>query len=198
MARLSLPLVLASQSPRRREILTRLGLPFVVQASAIDETQFDDAPPEAFVIAAASAKSRDVAVGRDAPAFVLGSDTIVAAGGQVLGKPQSDEESRSMLMRLSGDWHEVWTGVCVTRTPEMESCAISVCTRVRFRVLSAAEVDGYVQTGEGRDKAGSYGIQGIGGGLVERIDGSYDNVVGLPSSDCVELLRRVGCLMSWP
>jgi septum formation protein len=198
MAETSLPLVLASQSPRRREILKRLGIQFVVKASTIDESQIEAAPPEGFVISAASAKSREVAAAQEEPSFVLGSDTIVAVDAEVLGKPLNDDEARVMLTQLSGVWHEVWTGVCVTRTPQMESCAIAICTRVRFRQLTDAEINGYVRTQEGRDKAGSYGIQGIGGGLVDRIDGSYDNVVGLPSSDCVDLLRRVGCLMSWP
>ena len=198
MAETSLPLVLASQSPRRREILKRLGIEFIVQPSTFDESQLEAAPPEAFVISAASAKCRQVASAREEPSFVLGSDTVVAVDGRDLGKPRNNDDARLMLSQLSGVWHDVWTGVCVTRTPRMESSAIAICTRVRFRPLTDAEIDGYVRTQEGRDKAGSYGIQGIGGGLVDRIEGSYDNVVGLPSSDCVALLQRVGCLLSWP
>jgi len=130
--------------------------------------------------------------------FILGADTTVVLGDEVLEKPRDDVESRSMIARLSGRAHRVITGVSIARVGEGVLSTIAAATEVRFRVLDDAEIDGYVRSGEGRDKAGAYGIQGLGSGLVAAVDGGYFNVVGLPAAEVVELLREVGALVRWP
>ncbi|MFW6051300.1 MAG: Maf family protein [Myxococcota bacterium] len=195
------PLVLASASPRRREILERLGLSFEVRPSAAEEVRRPDEPPEAFAERAAREKVEDVAAGlagRSPAPFVLGADTVVVVEGAVLGKPADDAEALRMLRLLSGRWHRVLTGLALGRagTGLLESCVVT--TDVRFRVLSEEVARRYVATGEGRDKAGAYAVQGTGSGLVREVRGSYDNVVGLPAVEVLELLERRGALEGWP
>jgi septum formation protein len=201
MATLRMPLVLASASPRRREILARLGIPCDVRPSGVGEEARPDEAPEALVRRLASEKAAEVASrGPGVPpgAVVLGADTVVVVQGKVLGKPADDVDAAAMLRRLSGQWHQVITGVSLHRAagPLLES--IACVTEVRFRGMSADTIARYVATGEGRDKAGAYAVQGVGAGLVSEVRGSYDNVVGLPSADVLALLERHGVLEGWP
>lgn len=170
------PIVLASTSPQRRAILAQLGLPFDVVAPRYEEE--GDDPVEH---AAGKARSVD---GGDRP--VLGVDTIVALDGDVLGKPSTAGEAEQMLGRLAGRTHEVVSGLCL-RTPGWEELHRET-TRVTFRPLAARDLAAYVAAGEWEGRAGAYAIQGVGAGLVERIDGDYLNVVGLPAALLVRLL----------
>ena len=193
-------LVLASASPRRRAILSTLGLGFTVCPSAADETPRPEETPDALVRRLARDKAAEVA-GRgetELSAFVLGADTVVVVDGEVLAKPADDDEARRLLGRLSGRWHEVLTGVALARAGEGALEDLVVTTRVRFVPMDEARIDRYVATGEGRDKAGSYAVQGIGAGLVDRLEGSYSNVVGLPAAETVALLERHGAVEGWP
>lgn len=201
MAELTAPLVLASASPRRREILDRLGLSFEVVPSEVVETGREGESPVDYVcrLSVEKADSVAAALAARAPApFVLGADTTVVLGDEVLDKPQDDEEARSMIARLSGRQHSVVTGVSLVRSGVGRIETISVETLVTFRALTDATIDGYVASGEGRDKAGAYGIQGIGSGLVAHVNGCYFNVVGLPAAAVVSLLEGTGAVSRWP
>ena len=198
MAVISRTLILASQSPRRREILERLGFQFQVIPSEVDESVLRASSPSDFALLAASAKSRDVAAKAPSNSVVLGSDTVVALNDQTLGKPKSRDEAEAMIHSLSGQWHWVFTGVSIVDSNTGVEARDVGATRVLFRDLTSAEVQRYVATGEGDDKAGAYGIQGIGSGLVEKIEGSYDNVVGLPATLVLGLLRELEYLEEWP
>lgn len=191
-------LVLASASPRRREILATLGIACEVRPSGADEIRDADEPPLAYARRVATAKALEVATGCEAGVWVLGADTIVVIDGEVLGKPEHDAASRGMLRMLAGRWHEVTTAVALCRAGEGAIETIAVTTRVRFRPLDAGAVERYVASGEGRDKAGGYAVQGMAAGFVAAIDGSYANVVGLPAAETVELLERHGAIASWP
>lgn len=201
----SKPLVLASASPRRRDILGQLGLSFEVIESAVDEPDREREAPEAYASGLAALKAEAVAArlareghAQHAGAFVLGADTIVVIDERVLGKPRDDAHAREMVGLLAGRFHEVITAVAVRQVGSTLAKGIAVRTRVAFRALTAGEVSRYVATGEGRDKAGSYAIQGVGTGIVRAIDGSHSNVVGLPASETLALLTEVGALESWP
>ena len=171
------PLVLASASPRRSELLSAAGLDFTVDTSEVDETPRVGERPVDYVRRLAEAKARAVAA-RHPAAMVLGADTTVVVDGDILGKPADDGEARAMLARLQGRAHQVLTGVALVRGAW---CRVDVATTdVWFAPMSAAEIDAYVASGEPRDKAGAYGIQGLASRYVTRIDGSYPNVVGLP------------------
>ena len=181
-------LVLASASPRRREMLARIGLEFTLAPAVINEDILPDESAEQAARRLACAKAQ--AAAKDHPqAAVLAADTLVVLEGAILGKPQDDEEARAMLTSLSGKWHEVVTGYCLILNGRAhEGLAAS---RVRFRRISPAEIAAYVRTGEPRDKAGAYGVQGRGAALVEAVEGSYTNVVGLPLAACVKLLSEL-------
>jgi len=180
-------LVLASRSPRRAEILRRLGLAFQVDPTGIDETT---RPGEGAREAAERlARGKAAAAVREG-ALVLAADTIVSLDEAVLNKPASPEEAVCMLGRLSGREHVVYTGIALAALGRTESAVEA--TRVRFRRLSEAELREYVATGEPMDKAGAYGIQGLGSALVEGIEGDYFAVMGLPVRRLVELLGRFG------
>jgi len=200
----SKPLVLASASPRRRDILGQLGLTFEVIESAVDEPDREpQQAPDAYALGLSAFKAQAVAArlaneARYAGAYVLGADTIVVIDERVLGKPRDDAHAREMVGLLAGRFHEVITAVAVRQVGSGLAKDIAVRTRVAFRALTADEVARYVATGEGRDKAGSYAIQGVGTGIVRAIDGSHSNVVGLPASETLALLTEVGALESWP
>ncbi len=183
------PLVLASQSPRRAELIGRLGLQFETLPADIDESYLAGETPEAHAERLSREKALKIAAGR-AEALVVGSDTIVVVDGDVLGKPRDREHAVEMLMRLSGREHEVCTGVAVAHMGGMESGLERV--RVRFRALNRGACEEYVATGEPMDKAGAYGIQGFGSAIVERIDGDYFAVMGLSLVRTVALLAEVG------
>jgi len=171
-------LVLASQSPRRAEILRQAGVPFVVRAAPVDETLQFRETPEDYVRRLAEAKARAVAC--DADEIVLGADTTVVVDGEILAKPADAADARRMLALLSGRRHQVMTGVCLRRGGE-QVCDHAV-TAVWFAPMSAREIDDYVATGEPMDKAGAYAIQGAASKFIPRIEGCYFNVMGLPIS----------------
>lgn len=188
-------LILASASPRRKALLERLGIPFAVQVSQAEEKVDPSWSPEETARRLALLKAQDVA-GEAKEALVIGADTIVVLDGEILGKPASPEEAKDMLRRLSGRRHEVITGLALIDTA---SGAVDHChetTIVWFRHLAEEEIDWYVATGEPLDKAGAYGIQGKGALLVERIEGCYFNVVGLPLTRLYLLLRAKGFKLS--
>jgi septum formation protein len=184
-------LVLASGSPRRRELLATLGVAFEVRPTGADETPREGEGPEAMVLRLALAKARAaVAEGE----LALGSDTVVAVDGATLGKPADADAARAMLSRLSGRCHEVWTGVALVERSArgVRETARAVRTEVEFRPLARAEIDAYVATGEPLDRAGAYAIQGGASAFASRIEGSWSNVVGLPLAAVRELLARLG------
>ncbi len=182
-------LILASESPRRRELLAAVGVPFRVIPSGVDETPRPGESAVRFVRRAAIDKGREVG-GRHPSAHVLSADTIVVADGRILGKPRSRAESRRMLTLLAGREHRVYTAVCLLCAGRGYRDLGLEVTRVRFRALTAAEVASYVRTGEGDDKAGAYAAQGAGMLLIDRVSGSFTNVVGLPMTRVVSMLWR--------
>ena len=193
---MSLPLVLASKSPRRSEILRQLAVPFEVDPANVNEAMHAAELPNDYVRRMAREKAVTVAE-RHAGRHVLGSDTVVVVEGRVLTKPSGDEDATSMLKCLGGRTHEVVTAVAVVRDARVVG-ETAVSTRVSFRDLGSDEIGRYVALGEGRDKAGAYAIQGVGAGFVARIEGSYHGVVGLPAAETVSLLRSAGLLSDWP
>jgi septum formation protein len=187
-------LVLASGSPRRRELLDRLGVTFRVRAADIDE-DIPERDPSRMVAELSRQKARAVA-GLEPGRVILAADTTVSLDGAILNKPANVRENAEFIARLSGRWHEVFTGLCL-HTPGGEFVAVER-TRVKFRDLSDLEIHGYANSGEGLDKAGGYGIQERGMALVEQIDGDFFNVVGLPISRLVLLAREAGLeLLGW-
>jgi septum formation protein len=190
-------LILASASPRRRELLARLGLPFDVQPSGVDERLTPGVSAPALATALAWAKAADIAdrlrAGGEGPAVVLGADTLVVLDGRPLGKPATRDEAHTMLRALRGRVHEVVTGVAVRlAAPGDHDATATVTSRVVMRAYSDDDIDRYVATGEPDDKAGAYAVQGAGGQLVARVEGCYTNVVGLPLHTTAQLLRAVG------
>jgi septum formation protein len=184
-------LVLASGSPRRAELLRNAGFAFEIVTPDIDERQRSDEPPSDYVQRLAEEKSLAGLRSRDASPdlLVLGADTAVIVDGDVLGKPRDEQDAGDMLRRLSGRWHDVITGVCV-RGPEKYMSRVAT-TSVQFASLTAADVDWYVASGECRDKAGAYAIQGLASRFILRIEGSYANVVGLPVALVCGLLKAL-------
>jgi septum formation protein len=181
-------LLLCSASPRRREFLERLGIRFEQRPAQVDETQRPGEPPLGYVLRLAVEK----AAGAIQPgAVALAADTIVVVGDEVLGKPRDRSDAARMLEQLSGIEHRVITAVCVGRR------AVAVETRVTFALLSAAQVRWLAESGDGDDKAGAYAVQGLAGAFVERIDGSFSNVVGLPLAETLELLAEAGVELPW-
>jgi septum formation protein len=185
-------LILASSSPRRAQILTELGIPFEVDPADVDETLRSGEAPDAAAARLAAAKAASVAARRPGD-WILAADTLVFLEGAILGKPQDDREAAEMLRRLSGREHRVVTGVRLRRGTSEGAGTISWST-VRFAPMSAAEIAWYVGTGEPRDKAGAYGVQGLGARFIDGIVGSYTNVMGLPARDVYRLTREAGSL----
>ena len=189
--------ILASASPRRAELLKQIGLSFQVQPANIDETPEPGEPAADYVERLAREKA--LAVAEDAPgALVLGSDTSVVLDGRILGKPADPEQALEMLRQLSGHCHQVMTAVALARAGRCESRL--VVTDVCFRQLSEGEIRAYIASGEPMDKAGSYGIQGLGAIFVENLRGSYSAVVGLPLLETASLLANAGYPVwkNWP
>jgi len=180
-------LILASQSPRRRYLLTKAGLKFSVIPSRFEERTVTLSSPESYARHQAEQKASDVSV-QYPDSWVIGADTIVFIDGAILGKPNSRSEARTMLSCLSGRTHQVLTGYCICCHRTGRFFSDTVCTDVCFKKLTAHEIDWYIISGEPFDKAGAYAIQGIGSFLVKRINGSYTNVVGLPVCEVVEFL----------
>ena len=192
-------LYLASGSPRRRELLTQIGVPFSVISAPIDETPLADESAQAYVERLARAKAAaglaclahpDNATAPERRAVVLGADTAVVLEGRILGKPQSREDALAMLADLSGREHQVLTAVALTDGQRVQS--LCVTSQVRFRAISDDEAQRYWASGEPADKAGGYAIQGLGAVFVTGLSGSYSAVVGLPLSETADLLGQFG------
>lgn len=179
-------LYLASSSPRRRELLDLAGIPYLAAPTAADERFADGTPPEEAVRLLARRKA-EACFALHPDGVVLGADTMVALGSQILGKPKTPERAADMLRLLSGKTHEVFTGFCVLTEGRCEVAAER--TEVSFYPLSEQEIRDYVATGEPMDKAGAYGIQGKGALLIQGIDGDYYNVMGLPIARVARILR---------
>lgn len=184
-------LILASGSPRRKELLGILGIPFEVAVSHAKEVIHEDMLPEKSAEQLALIKAKDVAQ-KYRSGLVIGADTIVVLENQILGKPATKEEARQMLSLLSGSSHQVITGLALVDAGTGDEQVCSEITRVWFRPLEAREIEWYVETGEPMDKAGAYGIQGKGSILVDKIDGCYFNVVGLPLTRLYLMLKEKG------
>lgn len=183
-------IILASQSPRRRELLERMGLPFRIITPDIDERMERELPPGELVAAISAEKAGAVAAQAGPGAVVIAADTVVALDGAVLGKPADEEEAFRMLSLLSGNRHQVYTGLTVLRGEQVFSQWEE--TAVTFRPLTAEEIEAYIATGEPMDKAGAYGIQGYGSLLIEGISGDYYNVMGLPVCRLGQILGQLG------
>lgn len=183
-------LILASASPRRAELLRAAGFAFQVVPADVDETPQPDEPPEAYALRVARDKAATVFGScRESGAVVLAADTVVAVCGEILGKPDDPADAERMLGLLSGAVHDVHTAV-VVRTSAAERAEV-VTTRVRFRPLDPAEIEWYVASGESEGKAGAYAIQGRAARFIDRIEGSWSNVVGLPIADVDRLLKAL-------
>ncbi|MGF6315554.1 Maf family protein [Pseudomonas frederiksbergensis] len=185
-------LYLASGSPRRRELLTQIGVPFSVISADIDETPLPEECPSAYVerLARSKAEAGHGTVVSDADFCVLGADTAVVLDGKILGKPVDEADACAMLMLLSGREHEVLTAIAVRNGERCESSVVR--SLVRFRTIDRDEAVAYWASGEPRDKAGGYGIQGLGAVFVAGLNGSYSAVVGLPLCETCELLGHFG------
>ncbi|MBU4534051.1 MAG: Maf family protein [Eubacteriales bacterium] len=184
-------LVLASASPRRRELLSNIGLDFIVIPGNIDEPLLDGMSPSEQVEALALAKARFVA-GPFSDGVVLGADTIVVLDGRMLGKPANASEAITMLQFLQGREHVVYTGVALVDVSTGRDATLSESTRVHFAPLDRPTIEWYVSTGEPMDKAGAYGVQGLGSMFIEGINGCYFNVVGLPLRRVALMLKEFG------
>lgn len=189
---------LASRSPRRAEILQQLGVHFSVLPSDIDESIHDNERPEDYVLRLAAEKAAACAAllgasQDDLP--ILAADTTVSIDGLILGKPADDDDARAMLQRLSGRWHDVHTGLALATRHGIRRALSS--TRVQLAVLEEDRIAAYIASGEPRDKAGAYGIQGLAATFIRRIEGSYSGVMGLPVFETAELLAAAGiCILS--
>jgi septum formation protein len=184
-------IILASSSPRRRELLHTLGMPFTVMTSDVDETVSPALPPAEVVEQLSLRKAREVA-GKVNAGVVIGSDTVVVLDGKILGKPASAADAFAMLSALQGREHTVYSGVAMIDAESMRTEVAHSSTDVKIRSLTASEINAYIATGEPMDKAGSYAIQGIGATIVERIVGDYFTVVGLPLNLTAQMLTRFG------
>jgi septum formation protein len=184
-------IVLASASPRRSDLLKQIGIKFKVLPSNVEETFELHLTPEEAVQKLACKKALDIAGKLRDGTLVIGADTVVVKDG-ILGKPKNEAEACKMLSNLSGQWHEVITGVALVDSLSLCSVKTFEKTRVKFRTLTNDIIEAYIKTGEPMDKAGAYGIQGIGAVLVEKIEGCYFNVVGLPLAKLGGLLESFG------
>ena len=182
-------LILASGSPRRRELLSRMGYTFEICTPDVDEHVSGHASDIVFTLAQRKAHA---AAERFDDGVIVASDTLVSLDGAPLGKPEDADDARRMLAALSGREHEVFTGVCVIDASTGISETRSVRTGVTFRALTAEEIDAYIATGEPMDKAGAYAIQGGAGAFVTKLDGSFENVMGFPVDDVREMLEKFG------
>lgn len=187
-------LILASASPRRRELLRAAGIRFrVVPSRAAESESFPGEDPRRYVRRAARDKGHEVSV-RFPGSWVLSADTIVTFDDKILGKPSDRRQAFRMLSLLAGREHRVYTAVCLLRADRNYRAEAVGSTRVRFRPLSPAEIEGYLRTGESDDKAGAYAAQGAGTSLIERVSGSFSNVVGLPMAKTIAMLQAARLL----
>ena len=182
-------LILASASPRRRDLLRQAGFAFEVRVASVNEVPLPDESAEDFARRAARDKALDVAAPAPSDSLVLGADTVVVADSEILGKPADAQDAARMLKLLSGVTHRVITGVCLVRAPARVEALAHETTFVTFGALDEQEIASYVASGEPSDKAGAYGIQGLASKFVTRIEGCYFNVVGLPVALVYDLLK---------
>lgn len=187
----AMPILLASSSPRRRELLAGLGLHFTIQSSRVEEEIDPHLSPGEMVERLALMKAKEVASSHP-DSLVIGSDTLVVAEGKALGKPINEAEAFRMLGFLQGRVHTVYTGIALVHEASVKEQIRHSSTQVKMRSLSEAEIDDYIATGEPMDKAGSYAIQGLGATLIEWIHGDYYTVVGLPLPLLAQMLREFG------
>jgi len=187
-------LILASGSPRRKQMLTDLRLPFTIDPADVDETPLPDEPADAMVLRLARDKA-DVVAARHPHDWVLASDTTVALESHVLGKPKDADDARRMLNLLQGRTHQVHTAICLRKGSEVYDMIDT--SNVTFRAMTPEQIDWYVATGEPLDKAGAYAIQGTGGLFIERLDGSFATVMGLCTEKLCNLLDTLGLLDGW-
>ncbi|MCR4719115.1 MAG: Maf family protein [Firmicutes bacterium] len=186
-------IVLASGSPRRREILKNLGLDFEVLVSDADESKIDKktVSPPLYVQELALLKAVSVAEKlKNKNALIISADTIVCLDGQILGKPKDDEDAAAMLSMLSGKCHSVFSGICVMDAKTLKSVCAKEETKVYFKELTPEKIKDYVKTGEPSDKAGAYAVQGIGALFTEKVDGDFFNVIGLPVKKLFDILEK--------
>ncbi len=184
-------IVLASASPRRKQYLSYLGLPFEVVVPDVDESTVDGESPQQLVMRLSKLKAKAVSQRlSDSEAVIIAADTVVAYKGQVLGKPQNDDDAFNMIKMLQGDTHEVYTGCTILKGDRISNFAVS--TKVTFASLDDELIRTYVNSGESRDKAGSYALQGIAAMLIQKVDGSVSTVVGLPICEVREVLKEFG------
>jgi len=185
-------IILASASPRRKMLLKQLGLDFDVIPSSIDESFDAASDPVRLAMDLSARKAREVLGKADKNSLIIAADTLVVKDG-ILGKPRDSDEARSMLARISGSWHQVVTGITVVKYDDEERFVTDFeSTRVKMKSFGKDTIEAYVKSGECMGKAGAYAIQGLGSVLVERIEGCYFNVVGLPISKLVDILNTLG------
>jgi septum formation protein len=190
-------IILASASPRRKELLRQIGLIFAVVPSEIEEDVKDGEEPREHVLRLARLKAQEIARDQDS-AVIIAADTIVVLSGEILGKPKDEEEAFEILSQLSGRVHRVFTGFCVLDASDGSEYSEAVESKVRFKHLTPEEIRRYIKTGEPMDKAGAYAVQGRGSYMIKEIQGSYTNVVGLPLCELVEVLTRVKVIELYP
>lgn len=185
------PIILASSSSRRKELLEQICIPFIVETSTFEEDLTLDLQPEELVRLFSQEKAKEVA-SRNEQAIIIGADTIVVLQNTILGKPKDLEEAKRMLQSLSNTYHDVLTGITIIDTATKKEISSVVKTRVSFREISSAEIDFYINRYKPLDKAGAYGIQEYAASFVERIEGDYFNIVGLPLYKVTENLKSLG------
>lgn len=184
-------IILASSSPRRAELLKQAGLKFNVMVSEVDETPPPDLAPHELVEFLALRKANAVAAGLD-NGIVIGADTVVVQDGRILGKPSGPQEAVEMLRLLQGRGHEVYTGIALVKVDPRATLVAHEMTRVFFNSMTEEEIRRYVATGEPLDKAGAYGIQGLAAVFIDRLEGCYTNVVGLPLARMAKMFKQMG------
>ncbi len=183
-------IILASQSERRYALFSTLDLPFSVKASQVDEDKNQDLSIEQLVLDLARRKAEAVAATITKPTVVIGADTLITFGGEVIGKPLDDSDALRILEKLNGQTHQVYTGVHLIETPSAKSLSRVVMTEVTFKQVSREQLLAYVESGEPLDKAGAYGIQSRGIFLLDSLNGDFTNVVGLPLPTLIEMLAE--------
>ncbi len=195
MYKIKIPLVLASSSPRRHELLAQVGLTFHIVPSDMDEEPHNNNGHEPAILTQGCARAKAEVVverlGRDEDRWFLGVDTIVVLDGGILGKPEDKDAARASLKKLSGKWHKVVTGYCLLNPFTDKELMGSVESKVLIKDLSDSEIESYISTSEPYDKAGGYAVQGIGAYMVQAINGSYTNVVGLPLCEVLGEMARL-------
>ena len=189
-------MVLASASPRRKDLLNRLGLEYRIVPSGLDEDEEISGSPQNFAMQWACRKAKETSskLGLENDNWYLAVDTIVVINDTVLGKPATREQAGEYLAMLSGNWHEVISGYCILHPLSNVEIVRVVSSKVKIKELDRAQIDAYIKTDEPMDKAGAYAVQGIGAFMVERIDGSYTNVIGLPLTEVVDDLVKLGVI----